>query len=390
MQKVILFLLFHILLPLHAQEPFPILAFHGVQSGKVEDFIKLKDAGFNINLGVYHSTRDAIRDLNAADKAGVKLFIYSDSLMLHPSKIINRIKDHSAFYGTYLADEPSAKQFPMLKWRIANIREYDKRGKFYVNLFPNHASVQQLGIGTYQLYLEKFVSEVPVDFISFDNYPVQKNQIDPLWYKNLEEIRELSLKSKKPFWGFANSTVFGNQAHPTLAGLKLQQFGNLLYGAKGLQYFGYWTLDKSFRAKNNFKHSVVYEDGTPTPTYDLVKAVNHQIKNLAWIFTEGTVQNVYHHGKDIPPGTYPLLTSLPAFDVFNPQNHPILVSNLRSMAGNFVIVQNKNIKSPITLAYRLNRKAAIINNITGLPENTSLSLKYVNILPGDVLIFQFK
>lgn len=387
MRRLIFLLLILIIIPLRSQTELPILAFHGVQSGKTEDFKKLKEAGFNINLGVYHNTKDAIRDLDAAGKIGVKLFIYSDSLMLHPARIINRIKNHPAFYGTYVADEPSAKQFPMLRWRIAGIKEHDKKGKFYVNLFPNNASPQQLGVSSYDQYLAEFVSEVPVDFISFDNYPVQKNTIDPLWYKNLEDIRDISAKINKPFWGFANSTVFGANTQPTLAELRLQQFGNLLYGAKGLQYFGYWTLNQEFREKNNFKHSVVYEDGTPTPTYSLVQSLNRQIQNLAWIFVDGTVQHIYHHGTAIPTGTLRLKSLPPNFKVFNSAGHPVVVSYITSSGGNFVIIQNKNIISPISLTYKLAAPAKIIDSHTGQSRVANTAQKSVDILPGDILIF---
>lgn len=388
MQKAILFFILHILLPLQAQEQLPILAFHGVQSGKVEDYRKLKEAGFNISLDVYHNTADALRHLDAAEKAGVKLFIYSDSLMLHPSKIINRIMNHPAFYGTYVADEPSADQFQMLRWRIANIKEYDRKGKFYVNLFPSYASEQQLGIGSYDLYLNKYVSEVPVDFISFDYYPVQKNRLDPRWYKNLEDIRNLSVEAGKPFWGFANSTVFGPHEQPTLAELKLQQFGNLLYGAKGLQYFGYWTLDKTYRNANNFKHSVVYEDGSPTPTYNLVKSLNTQIQRLSWIFTNGTVKSIYHHGTAAPVGTH-LLKGLPVnFSTFNPQKHPVLVSYITADKLDFIIVQNKNINSSITFTYKLIKAATIIDSQTGLGYIAGAERSSISVLPGDLLIFQ--
>lgn len=364
MSLIILLLLRLISFFASSQEHFPIMGFHGVQTGKVEDFAKFKEAGFNINLNVYFCTSDIIRDLKAAEKAGVKLFVYSDSLMLQQEKIITRIKDHPAFYGTYIADEPSVNQFPMLGWRIQGTKNFDKNGKFYINLFPNYASNEQLGIDSYLNYLQKFASEVKSDFISFDYYPIRKNKVDLAWYNNLEEIRNVSKSIKKPFWGFANSTIFGPFGQPTLEGLKLQQFGNLLYGAKGLQYFTYWTLEEDFRQKNDFKYSIVYEDGSPTPTYNLVKTLNFQIRNLTRIFANGTVTDIYHDGPNIPTGTMQLSLLPDNFKVFNKTNASILISMLQTSDKKYIIVQNKSITDSIAFIYKVNSGVRIIDSQT--------------------------
>lgn len=387
MFRIIMLLLMLYCSRANSQENFPILAFHGVQSGKVEDFVAFKNAGFNISLSVYQSTADIIRDLKAAEKAGVKLFIYSDSLMLQPQNIINRIKDYPAFYGSYIADEPSVDQFPMLKWRIEGIRKFDKKGKFYVNLFPSYASTEQLGTSSYLTYLQKFALEVKSDFISFDYYPIKNNEVNIAWYKNLEDIRKISLKINKPFWGFANSTIFGQYSQPTLGGLKLQQFGNLLYGAKGLQYFTYWTLNEDYRRKNDFQFSIVYEDGKPTPTYNLVKNVNTQIQNISWIFGNGNVTGVYHDGITIPPGTEALNFLPENFKVFNKTKESVLVSLLETSNQKFVIIQNKSIKDAISFTYKVAKGIKIVDSQKGTTINASTNQSSTSILPGDILIF---
>jgi len=372
-----------------AQRRLPIVAFHGVQSGTTEDFIIFKNAGFNISLSVYTRTEDIIRDLKAAEEAGVKLFVYSDSLMLNPEKIINRIKDYPAFYGTYIADEPSSDQFPMLRWRIEGIRKYDKKGKFYVNLFPNNASDTQLRSASYDDYLHRFAEGVHTDFISFDYYPIKNEQVDVAWYDNLEKIRNVAIKFNKPFWAFANSTIFGVHSQPTLAGLKLQQFGNLLYGAKGLQYFTYWTLDEEFRRKNNFQYAVVDENGHPTPIYNLVKEVNQQIRNLESIFVEGTVTDIYHDGHQIPPGTRSLNFLPDNFKIFNKTKESILISFIRKGRKKYTIIQNKDIRNSISFKYKVLPGTDMVDSKNGktyvLPTKQSSS----RVLPGDILIFSY-
>lgn len=371
---------------LYSQSKMPIMAFNGVKTGKVVDFERFKKAGFNISLDVYHSTSDMIKNLNAASKVGVKLFVYSDSLITYPKNIIDRIKNHPAYYGVYVADEPPVGDFPKLKWRIYGVREQDKYSNVYVNLFPNYASKQQLGANSYLDYLSKFVEEVPIDFISFDFYPISRDGINPYWYQNLEDIRKISLKINKPFWGVANSTVFGNHNQTTIEELRLQQFGNLLYGAKGLQYFTYFTLDKEFRIKNNFKHSIVYEDGSPSPTYKIVKQVNEQIHSLADIFLNTTVSGVFHDGKVIPLGTEKLGFIPKFFKSFNKTKNDLLISMLESTNEQYVIVQNKSLVDDISLDFQLNKGVLILNNY-GKTITDKFKKNYI-ILPGDILIFK--
>lgn len=388
MRQLLFFVLFFLKISILSQSNFPIVAFGGVKTGKVSDFQNFKKAGFNISLDVYDSTSSMLQNLDAADKASIKLFIYSDSLMLHPEKVINKIKNHPAFYGTFVADEPPVKDFPMISWRIEGIKEFDKKGKFYVNLFPNYASNDQLDTHSYADYLAKFVKTVPIEFISFDYYPIKNNSIDFSWYKNLEDIRNLAKSLNKPFWGFANSTIFQAYKQPTLAGLKLQQFGNLLYGAKGIQYFTYWTVDKEYRLKNNFQYSIVYEDGTPTPTYDLVKKLNMQIHNLAWIFANGDVKKVYHDGNIIPKGTTKLKNLPNDFSLFNETNQSVLISYLETAQDKFVIVQNKSLTNSISFVYQPIKSIEIVNSQTGVSSYISAKKRTSIILPGDILIFK--
>lgn len=389
LKSYFLFFIFYSTL-IYGQAQLPIFAFHGVQSGKVEDFKTLKKAGFNISLKIHNNTKDVLKELDAANMAGIRLFIYTDSLMLQPKHVVARFKNHPALYGYYVADEPPVKDFPMLNWRIQNIKDLDEKAKFYVNLYPNYASNESLGASSYDDYLNTFVKTVGIDFISFDYYPIRNNLVDKNWYNNLESIRKVSLESKKDFWGYANSTIFGEYKKPTLAGLRLQQFSNLLYGAKGLQYFTYWTLDKDFRSKNNFDYSIVYENGNPTPTYELVKALNAQIQTLAWIFLTGKVNNVYHDGTVIPLGTLRLLEIPNMFTSFNITKENILVSNLSTPKNEIIIIQNKDIEKEINFKYKAKNGVKIVNSNTSKLESISTKENTTSILPGNILIFILK
>ncbi len=367
----------------------PIMAFFGVQSTNVDDFKTFRNAGFTISFAIYEDNEQGIKALDAAQKADVKVIYYTDTLAYKPDVTIKLVKNHPALYGYYVFDEPSPKQFNMVKERINNYSRFDDTKMFYVNMHPNYAPKSALQDMSYTSYVESYMRNIPIKTISFDNYPLKNNVIDANWYSNLEVIRTASLKFNKPFWGFANATIFGQYKQPTLAGLKLQQYSNLLYGAKGLQYFTYWTLDTDNWKKSGFSYSIVYSNGKPTPTYAIVKNLNENIQRLAWVFTNSKVTDVHHDGNSIPVDTSKLQSVPEKFSVFNPSKREVLVSQLQNGNRYFVAVQNKNINSSIIFTYKANAGVQIVDSNTGKIKNIKSSQTTSKILPGDLLIFTY-
>lgn len=372
----------------YSQKTIPIMAFFGVSTDNVSDFERFKDAGFSVSFNIYKNNKEGIKALDAAKKAGIGIIYYTDELFTNTYETVMEIKKHPALLGYYIADEPSVNDFNWVKTIINDIKLVDDKHLFYVNLYPNYATENQIKTQKYKDYLMEFAEKIPITFFSFDNYPVSNNKINSFWYENLEAIRELSVKNNKPFWGFANATIFNNDERPTEEGIKIQQFSNLLYGAQGLEYFTYWTLDNQQRQKNNFGYAIVYNNGLPTPTFEIVKKINHQINKLSWIFYGCKVKSIYHSGVVIPKGTVPLkkLPECIKFLKFD-KNDGFLISNLQNMGKNFCVILNKNLSKFITINYKVTNHTKNINAETGALE-VNFRKKGVKILkPGDLMIF---
>ena len=81
---------------------------------------------------------------------------------------------------------------------------------------------------------------------------------------------------------------------PEIGHLRLQVFTNLLYGARGIQYFTYWTPktdnENMIAGKEYYFTGPVLPDGQKSPVYERVKKVNQEIKNLSSIFAHSTVE----------------------------------------------------------------------------------------------------
>lgn len=370
----------------------PIIAFHGVPSGKFsteEQFINMKSAGIDICYTVFNSKEEVIKALNASQTAGTKLIINIKALQIDIKNAVNLFKNYPALYGYALADEPSPIQFDDLRKDILQISSLDKKHIIYINLYPNYVPKQLINDLSYENYVKKFVEQVPVKFISFDHYPIIKNEVRENWYENLETIRNISAQNNLPFWAFACSTIHYSYFQPTLQGVRLQQFSNLLYGAQALQYFTYWTLSYEDNwKKEKYGYSIVDDQGNPTPTYNIVKKVNLQIQRLAWVFFGANSDKVYHTGTEIPEGTSKLISVPKGFKYFSTNGKNALVSLMSNGKNRFVIIQNKSLNNNITLDYQLGEPMKIVDNFSGKTKNISSTKKLkASILPGDVLIF---
>ena len=375
-------------------QKIPILGFVGVpeSDATAENYKTMKDAGFSISLMTFSNHLNTLKALNAAKQSGIKLILSYPELYSEPQKVIPEIKNHPALEGYYMGDEPSPKDFIGYIDFAEKIKKYDNTPILYANLFPNYVSSENIGNLSYNEYIKQAINKLPFSFISFDHYPLVKNMIRENFYENLEIIRKESQNNNKSFWGFACSTIHFDYLKPEIAGIKLQHFGNLLYGAQGLQYFTYWTMtsDPNWK-RDNYSYAIVDHTGNPTPTYNVVKIVNAQIQRLAWVFFGAKADAVFHTGNEIPRGTQKLNTIPNGFKFFSTYGKNALISYMTNGKRKYVIIQNKSLTDNLLLEYQLSKLMKKVNNETGDTENISISKRYnSNILPGDVLIFTYK
>lgn len=369
----------------------PIIAFQGVPESHNtdQDFQNLKKAGFNVNLNMYSNINAVKKALTLCQKYNIKLIFSVPDLRTNPD-IIKSVKNHPALLGYYIYDEPSPSLFENLSEVVNKLNQIDSHHIKYINLHPIYAPNENLENRSYPDYVREYLNKVSVNIISFDHYSLTNNKIRPNWYNNLEIIRQTSIKFNKPFWAFACSVIHFNYLQPTVGGIKLQQFSNLLYGAKGLQYYTYWNVNDEYWKINNYSYAIADENGKPTPSYSIVKSVNEQIDRIAWLFISSKVDSVYHIGSDIPIGTKKMDFVPEKFTVFNSYAKPALVSYMSIGSKKYILVQNKDIHDSIPFNYKVTSGVNIIDRNTGKTKNISTKSQIENIPPGDILIFAYK
>lgn len=317
----------------------PVLAWSGVPSeqSSIERFRELADCGFTINFSSYADAGAAIKALDAAKSAGVRILVSCPPLESATQATVRQLRNHPGLAGYFLGDEPSAAAFGADKRWAEKVRAVDPDHIVYVNLFPDYASPEQLGVPTYERYVDEFANSVPVTFLSFDYYPIVGRSVRASWYGNLATIAAAARKRHMPFWAFALSLRHFNYPTATLPDLREQVFSDLAYGAQGIQYFTYWKpggLDSG--------DSPIDAAGKRTVVYDRVKQMNSEIRALSPVFLNSTVVSVGHTGQHLAPGMATYQQAAPVTSLHT-DAAGALVSIMDNGGRRFMIIVNHDI-----------------------------------------------
>jgi hypothetical protein len=263
----------------------------------------MKEAGINI------AGFAQLKDLPAFEKAGLQVFVsdrrangYDFEKSLDEATVRRNLEslakdigNSPAVLGLMLRDEPHARAMPSLGV-VARLMREVLPGKWpYVNLFPVRVSAERMGTATYREYVRLLVDTIRQPFLSYDNYSLIGGQMGDAFYQNLEVVRQLSVETGVPLWNCVLSNAHFNYMENTDATYHLQAWATMAHGARGIQYFSYFTW-----SNGNYRLGPIDQFGNKTPSWDMMRRVNNQIHALAPTLKQLKSTGVYHY-PDVPP-----------------------------------------------------------------------------------------
>ncbi len=268
----------------------------------------MREAGLNL------SGFCRVQDLDRVRAAGLACFVNDKRLEgispahLPPDDQIRRsvaelkteIGNNSAALGFFLSDEPDAPSMAGLGKVAALLREAMPDKWPYVNLFPYRVPPSRLGTSDYDSYVRMLVKTVGQPFLSYDNYSLVNGEMLDYFYTNLEIVRRLGLETGTPFWNCILANAHFNYMEPSDATFNLQVYSTMAYGGRGIQYFTYFAP-----TIGNYRLAAVDQFGNRTPTWDMLRRVNHQIHALAPTLIRLHSTGVFH-SPDVPEQGQPL------------------------------------------------------------------------------------
>lgn len=315
-----------------------------------------------------------------------------------PEEFVNGLKPfaaHPAFAGELLIDEPGK---PLITSVAAFVRSFEANFSdkmWHVNLFPTYATG---GIQThsYDDYIDTWLTEVKPPYLSYDSYPLLTNgEIIDDYYLNLDLVRSKALKAGIPFWTFIQTLSISqtpgvpDKREPSREDIRWQVWSNLALGAKGIQYFCYWTPGS---ATEVFTDAMIDRNGNETVRYQYVKELNREVQVIGRKLLKSDPVGV------IQTAARPYSLYLPSLKSFGPvqgligddhvagcfldetKKAQLLISPLRPEKGAELILRLTNDKGTVTLTKGTCERKVVYTN-------GQLKLK---IKAGDALLVEFQ
>ena len=278
--------------------------------------------------------------LDAAQALGIKLIYKHQDGPATPAEVARMFKGHPALAGYMLMDEPGAADFPGLtdQARAVLKEDPDPAHVLLVNLYPNGATHEQLGLppyGVYADYVFKFLSEVPVNLLSYDCYPIKRLEVVPGWYENLAVGMQAARSAKLPLWVWIASAGMDLSPDPTLGSLRLQAYNNLAYGATGIEHFTYHN-------HAGMRQACIERDGSRSPTYYLIQQLHRELQAQASVFVGSLVRRVRWAGTTPPPPQVERYEPRSGILTIDAGNKGAIVSELTKDTCRFLVIVNQD------------------------------------------------
>jgi len=318
-----------------------------------------------------------------------------EEVRLRIRRLLKLYARYSALAGLHLYDEPSRDLFGIVGYTREALQGLAPDESPYVNVWPSYASNSALGTSTYEEYLRLYLSEVAPPLLCFDHYPLlEGTEITSDYFYNWGVIRRYALQAGIPSWVFIQSADFGGEGaniskrrRPNEAEILWQINVSLAYGAKGIQYFTYWTP-----AATHFGEALVSRDGVLTPLYNYAKRANDYLRVVGKVLLPLTSDSVAHANEE------PLPHGVTAFKadgyVTSTSGSPVILGKFRKPAGGtdrYLLAANhsfaKEAETKITLSGSVSKVLELDSQTGTFASVAQQGTLVLSIAPGEARLY---
>lgn len=293
-----------------------------------EQYKWMAECGFDYAYAVYeYELEDVRKALDFCEKYGIKYLVRDNGvgatfggLIASGTDIteiteqqkndikarVDTYKDHPAFAGHIIYDEPSASLFD----NIAKVKEFydeylpDK--EFFVNLLPD-SNPGQYGAETWSDYVEQFLTKVQPEMLSYDRYPLSydSSRNPDIIVGHVPNFEKAAVKAKEhnvPFYMFILTMGHWNYRTPdNYDDLAWQVYNAMAYGAKGIETFTYWT---TMGTGENITYGLIDWYGNRTQTWYSMQQLISEVRSFEHVYMDFNWQNTLCYTADIDYPNY--------------------------------------------------------------------------------------
>ncbi|MHB8952032.1 MAG: hypothetical protein ACYC4U_03530 [Pirellulaceae bacterium] len=252
--------------------------------------------------------------------------------------LIQQVDRHPAVYGYHLKDEPGAGEYPALAKACAMVKELAPGKWPYINLLPGDGP-------DYDAYVEQFIQVCQPTTLSYDRYVLSEDgSFAATFWSNLAVIRAAAIAHELPFHNIVLTAAHWHYREATATDIRMQTFGSLVYGARGLAYYKFCSESLPILQApdlGNFRMGPLDPFGEKTVTWDWLRNTNRQILNLAPTLQRLRSDDVYHFGS-VPERNH----GSSATSLIRTLNHPDFVAGdfTHEDGSRHVMIVNKSLQ----------------------------------------------
>ena len=215
--------------------------------------------------------------------------------------------DHPAVWGVAIGDEPHKEQYPAFLCAIRMWRQEKPEWMPYANQLPFFPGTEwAVGEETWGAYLDKFLRETDLPYLSYDCY-TQMNPYPDSWdiyFTNLKTYGDAAKRANKEFWTILLSVPHFKYRDPSLDDIRWQFHTALACGAKGISWFYLYQQELWI---SNYRNAPINQLGRKTEKYQYISDVQNIFRRtLDTTLYPLTLADVYFTGHTF--GGFPLLT----------------------------------------------------------------------------------
>ena len=215
--------------------------------------------------------------------------------------VIKEVNNHPAVYGYHLKDEPNAGEYPALAKTMEVVHKLAP-GKFaYVNLLPGDGE-------NYDKYLLDYITICKPTILSYDRYVLgEDGTFGNGFWTNIAKMRNAGIQNSIPFWNIVLTAAHWSYREVTAADIRMQVFGSLVYGARGISYYKFCSGSLPILQApdlGNFRAGPLDEFGEKTQTWEWLRNTNRKVLNMAPVLVKLRSDYVYHIGGTIPEANH--------------------------------------------------------------------------------------
>lgn len=301
--------------------------------------------------------------------------VSGDDVKQRVQELVASYGGHPALAGINLYDEPKASMFGLVNTARTELQTSAPDELPYINVWPSYASAGALGTRDYRTYLERYFAAVNPPLLCFDHYPLLKKGITFDYFYNWAVIRNFALRFGVPSWGFVQSVGFdgsdlglADRRRPNRHEILWQVNVGLAYGAKGLQYFTYWTPEERPAPSIRFGQAMISDAGQPTSLYDYAREVNIYLKVVGKVLLPLFSESVVHaRERRLPMGAKPFRGDRYVRDV---SGSPVILGTFREAgtSARYLLVVNRSFANRATTTLTMGgavSRVSKLNTTTG-------------------------